>query len=325
MRKVLVVSRSFGKYSREPEELLQKNGFEILRADSLEEVELSDVDALILGTAKLKGEKLRSSGVKIIARNGVGVDNVDLNVATELGIPVTITPGANTVAVAEFTIALIFTLARRIVEAHNVLWKERLFVPPAGVELSGKTLGIIGFGAIGKEVARRALCLGMTVIAHDPYVDEVEFAKLSVEKVDLDTLLRDSDFVSLHVPLNESTKNLINERELSLMKSTAMIINTSRGGVINERALVEALKSKKIAGAALDTFAVEPLPGDSELYNCPNLILTPHAGAHTLEAINRMNMMAAKSIVDFFNGVIPKHVANKEVLGILKKRFSERN
>ncbi|MDK2865601.1 MAG: D-3-phosphoglycerate dehydrogenase / 2-oxoglutarate reductase [Thermotogota bacterium] len=325
MRKVLVVSRSFGKYSKEPEELLQKNGFEILRADSLEEVELSDVDALILGTAKLKGEKLRSSGVKIIARNGVGVDNVDLNVATELGIPVTITPGANTVAVAEFTIALIFTLARRIVEAHNVLWKERLFVPPAGVELSGKTLGIIGFGAIGKEVARRALCLGMTVIAHDPYVDEVEFAKLSVEKVDLDTLLRDSDFVSLHVPLNESTKNLINERELSLMKSTAMIINTSRGGVINERALVEALKSKKIAGAALDTFAVEPLPGDSELYNCPNLILTPHAGAHTLEAINRMNMMAAKSIVDFFNGVIPKHVANKEVLGILKKRFSERN
>ncbi|MDI3517737.1 MAG: D-3-phosphoglycerate dehydrogenase / 2-oxoglutarate reductase [Thermotogota bacterium] len=325
MRKVLVVSRSFGKYSREPEELLQKNGFEILRADSLEEVELSDVNALILGTAKLKGEKLRSSGVKIIARNGVGVDNVDLNVATELGIPVTITPGANTVAVAEFTIALIFTLARRIVEAHNVLWKERLFVPPAGVELSGKTLGIIGFGAIGKEVARRALCLGMTVIAHDPYVDEVEFAKLSVEKVDLDTLLRDSDFVSLHVPLNESTKNLINERELSLMKSTAMIINTSRGGVINERALVEALKSKKIAGAALDTFAVEPLPGDSELYNCPNLILTPHAGAHTLEAINRMNMMAAKSIVDFFNGVIPKHVANKEVLGILKKRFSERN
>ncbi|HCZ06927.1 MAG TPA: hydroxyacid dehydrogenase, partial [Thermotogae bacterium] len=98
-----------------------------------------------------------------------------------------------------------------------------------------------------------------------------------------------------------------------------------RGGVINERALVEALKSKKIAGAALDTFAIEPLPGDSELYNCPNLILTPHAGAHTLEAINRMNMMAAKSIVDFFNGVIPKHVANKEVLGILKKRFSERN
>lgn len=325
MRKVLVVSRSFGKYSKEPEELLQKNGFEILRTDSLEEVELNDVDALILGTAKLKGEKLRSSSVKIIARNGVGVDNVDLNVATELGIPVTITPGANTVAVAEFTIALIFTLARQIVEAHNVLWKEKRFVPPAGVELSGKTLGIIGLGAIGKEVARRALCLGMTVIAYDPYVDEVEFEKLSVEQVDLDTLLRDSDFVSLHVPLNESTKNLIDERRLSLMKSTAMIINTSRGGVINERALVEALKSKKIAGAALDTFSLEPLPEDSELFDCPNLILTPHAGAHTLEAINRMNMMAAKSIVDFFKGVIPEHIANKEVLGILKKRFSGRN
>jgi len=324
VKKVLVVSRSFGKYSREPEDLLRKSGFEILKASSLDDVDLKEVDALILGTAQLTSEKLRESSIKIIARNGVGVDNIDLEAATSLGIPVTTTPGANTSAVAEFTIALIFALARRIVEAHNRLWKEKRFVPPAGVEVSGKTLGVIGFGAIGREVATRALCLGMRVIAYDPYVDDVEFKRQSVSRVDFDMLLKESDFVTLHVPLNESTRHLIGKRELSMMKNGVRIINTSRGNVVDEKALIDALRSGKIAGVALDTFSEEPLPEDSELYNCPNLIITPHAGAYTLEAINRMNMMAAQSVVDFFKNVIPKHVVNTEVIEMLKKRFSKR-
>ncbi|HBT38959.1 MAG: phosphoglycerate dehydrogenase [Pseudothermotoga sp.] len=320
MKRVLVLARTFGKYSSEPLKLLQDNGFEIERRQQVDVDDLKGFDAVIVGVQKITREMMQNSSVKIIAKHGVGVDNIDLEAATELGIPVTVTPNANAVSVAELTIGFIFALSKKLIDLHNTLYQKRQFVSITGLELLGKTLGIVGFGSIGKEVAKRALCLGMRVLVYDPYVEESVLKELGFEKADLDQLLRQSDFVSLHVPLNESTRHLIDREKLSLMKKTAYLINTARGGVVDEEALVEALKNGQIAGAALDVFNAEPLPVDSPFFGCPNVIMTPHVGAHTYEAILRMNMMAAESIVDFFNNKIPKHVVNKEVIPRLLER-----
>lgn len=319
----MVLARTFGKYSNEPLALLQNNGFEIERREKVDTDGLKGFEAIVVGVQRITREMLQNSSVKIIAKHGVGVDNIDLEAATELGIPVTVTPNANAVSVAELTIGFIFALSKKLIDLHNNLYQKRQFVSNVGLELHGKILGIVGFGSIGKEVAKRALCLGMRVLVYDPYVEESNLRELGVEKMELDELLRQSDFVSLHVPLNESTRHLIDREKISLMKRTAYLINTARGGVVDEKALVEALKSGQIAGAALDVFDVEPLPADSPFFDCPNVIMTPHVGAHTYEAILRMNMMAAESIVDFFNGKIPKHVVNRDVITkLIEKGFS---
>lgn len=323
MKRVLVLARTFGKYSNEPLALLQNNGFEIERREKVDADGLKGFEAVVVGVQRITREMLQNSSVKIIAKHGVGVDNIDLEAATELGIPVTVTPNANAVSVAELTIGFIFALSKKLIDLHNNLYQKRQFVSNVGLELHGKILGIVGFGSIGKEVAKRALCLGMRVLVYDPYVEESNLRELGVEKMELDELLRQSDFVSLHVPLNESTRHLIDREKISLMKRTAYLINTARGGVVDEKALAEALKSGQIAGAALDVFDVEPLPADSPFFDCPNVIMTPHVGAHTYEAILRMNMMAAESIVDFFNGKIPKHVVNRDVITkLIEKGFS---
>lgn len=320
MKRVLVLARTFGKYSHEPIVLLEKNGFIVEKSDKIESRDLKNFEAVIVGVQKITRDMLENSSIKIIAKHGVGIDNIDLQAATELGIPVTITPNANAVSVAELMIGFIFVLARKLVELHKTLYEKRQFISSVGIELFGKTLGVVGFGAIGREVARRAVCLGMRVLVYDPYVQEESLQQIGAEKVELDELLKQSDFVSLHVPLNESTKNLIDKNKISLMKKTAYLINTARAGVISEAALIEALKNGQIAGAALDVFEPEPLPADSPLFDCPNLILTPHVGAHTFEAILRMNMMAAESIVDFFNGKIPKYVVNSLVVEKLRQK-----
>ena len=319
----MVLARTFGKYSNEPLALLQNNGFEIERREKVDADGLKGFEAIVVGVQRITREMLQNSSVKIIAKHGVGVDNIDLEAATELGIPVTVTPNANAVSVAELTIGFIFALSKKLIDLHNNLYQKRQFVSNVGLELHGKILGIVGFGSIGTEVAKRALCLGMRVLVYDPYVEESNLRELGVEKTELDELLRQSDFVSLHVPLNESTRHLIDREKISLMKRTAYLINTARGGVVDEKALAEALKSGQIAGAALDVFDVEPLPADSPFFDCPNVIMTPHVGAHTYEAILRMNMMAAESIVDFFNGKIPKHVVNRDVITkLIEKGFS---
>lgn len=321
MKKLLIVTRTFGKYSQEPVEFLRKEGFEIIRSDTIDPAILKEVDALIVGTHSVTAEMMENSSLKIIAKHGVGVDNIDLEAATKKGIPVTITAGANSLSVAELTIAFIFALSRGFVWAHNKLFLERKWEGTVGQEVSEKTLGVIGFGSIGKEVVKKAVCLGMNVLVYDPYVSKDSVRLLEAIPVnDLDQLLKESDFVSLHVPLNESTKNMIGERELSLMKRSAFLINTSRGELVDEEALVKALKEGRIAGAALDVFSKEPPDPNSPLFECPNLITTAHIGAHTKEAIFRMNMMAAQSIVDFFKGRIPRYVVNKEVIQILKEK-----
>ncbi|KHC94004.1 phosphoglycerate dehydrogenase [Thermotoga sp. Mc24] len=321
MKKILIVTRTFGKYSQEPVEFLRKEGFEIIRSDTIDPDVLREADALIVGTNPLTAEMVENSSLKIIAKHGVGVDNIDLEAATKKGIPVTITAGANSLSVAELTIAFIFALSRGLVWAHNKLFLERRWEGTVGQEVSGKILGMVGFGSIGREVVKKAVCLGMNVLVYDPYVSKDSVRLLEATPVDdLEQLLKESDFVSLHVPLNESTKNMIGERELSLMKKSAFLINTSRGELVDEEALVKALKEGRIAGAALDVFSEEPPDTNSPLFECPNLITTAHIGAHTKEAIFRMNMMAAQSIVDFFKGRIPRYVVNKEVIRILKEK-----
>ncbi|MDI6851911.1 MAG: phosphoglycerate dehydrogenase [bacterium] len=320
MPKVLIATRTFGKYSQEPLELLRKYSFEILiyEKEVLPET-LGDVDALIVGTPKVTRDILANSNLKIIAKHGVGVDNIDLKAATELGIPVTVTPGANTESVAELTIGLIFVLARNIVSTHIELFQEHSWHGNVGIEIYGKVLGLVGFGAIAREVNKRAACLGMKVIAYDPYVPAKEIQNAGAKPAILEEVLQLSDFVSIHVPLTEETKGLIGEKELRQMKRSAFLINTARGGIVDEEALATALKEGWISGAALDVFSQEPPNFDSPLFGCNNLVTTPHMGAHTIEAVYRMNIMAAQAVIDFFQGRIPKHVVNQEVLSKLLK------
>lgn len=325
MRKVLISTRTFGKYTNEPVKYLEKNGFEIVRTLDKEEFSklVNQVDAVIVGGMPLTGELIEKSSLKIIAKHGVGVDNIDVESATKKGIPVTITKGANSNSVAELTISFIFALSRNIMKAHFELYSNKNWGNFVGIEVMGKTLGLIGLGSIGKEVAKKAIALGMKVIAFDKNLDKNFVEKYGILVSDIDTILRESDFVSIHVPLTNETRHLIDKDRLRLMKKTAFLINTSRGGTISEEDLAEALKNNWIAGAALDVFENEPLK-NSPLFECENVILTPHVGAHTFEAIYNMNMMAARSVVDFFNGKIPENIINSEVIDILEKRGFKR-
>ena len=215
----------------------------------------------------------------------MGVDNVDLVAASERGIAVFNAPGGNTIAAAELTMALLISVARKIPAAEASLrsgaWDRAAF---KGVELRGKVLGLIGCGRIGGEVATRCQAFGMGVVVYDPYLTEQRADELGVQLVGLEEVFEVGDFVSIHVPLTEETRGILGADQLSMMKQTAFIVNASRGGVVDEAALVDALTRGAIAGAALDVYEREPLPGDSPLRSAPNLVLTPHLGAATAEA-----------------------------------------
>lgn len=316
MKKILISTRTFGRYSDDPINLLKENNFEVINVDEKNITDyIRNADAIIVGTTPITGEMLKKSKIKIIAKHGVGVDNIDLQVATELGIPVTITLGANTPSVAELALTFILALSRNIVAAHCEVFQKQSWPNVVGMEIGGKALGLLGFGNIARQLSKMAICLGMKVMAHDPFVSRDDIARTGVTPAEFDEIFEKADFVSVHVPLTSETRNLIGERELKSMKRTSFLINTARGHIVNEEALAKALKEKWIAGAALDVFANEPLNPESPLFECQNIIVTPHIGAHTKEAIYRMNMMAAQTIVDFFKGNIsPNIVVNREVI-----------
>lgn len=318
--KVVVTARSFASTDQGPLRALEEAGAEVklvrpdkrLGVDDMADL-LAAVHAAIVGADPVTREVLaRARRLKVVAMHGVGTDHIDVEAATEFGVVVTHAPGSNTAAVAELTIAFIFALARNLVHAHlsTSAGEWRRFV---GVEVGGKTLGLVGLGRIGRAVAARAKALGMLVQGYDPFVDPVVAASEGVELVSLDILMRTSDFVSIHIPLNRDTELLIDAEMLDRMKPTAFLINTSRGRVVDERALAERLRSGRIAGAALDVFWNEP-PVGSEIVRLPNVILTPHMGAHTAEAIRRMSEMAAQSVTDLMQGRVPPYVVNPEVL-----------
>jgi glyoxylate reductase len=275
---------------------------------------------LPLLTERIDGEVMDQAGprLKIIANYAVGFNNIDLPAATARRIVVTNTPGVLTDTTADLTMALLLAVARRIVESDVYTragkyqsWAPLLFV---GTDIHHKTLGLMGFGRIGTAVARRAWGFDMRILYHDegPVNPEME-KQVKAQRVDLETLLRESDFISLHVPLTPETHHLMGPKEFSLMKPTAFIINTSRGEVIDEKALVEALTTKQIAGAALDVYEKEPEIPEA-LKQMPNVILLPHIGSASLETRTKMGMMAAENLAAFFKGQRPPNCLNPEVL-----------
>ena len=283
--------------------------------------EVKQCDALLcLLTDKIDKEVIDANHkLKIISNYAIGFNNIDVAYATKKGIPVTNTPGKAIVdAVAEHTIALMFAITKRIVEADQFMragkyktWEPLLLL---GMELVGKTIGIVGLGRIGSGVAQRAKAMGMKMVYYDVKRNADFEKEFSAHYLSLNDLLKSADVVSVHVPLLPTTKHLIGNKELSLMKKTAYLINTSRGQVIDEKALAQSLKHKKIAGAGLDVYEFEPKL-TAGLTKLPNVVLTPHIASATIEARSEMSLDAAQNILAVLRGRKPKMLVNKEVYG----------
>lgn len=280
---------------------------------------VGEYDALIVrNQTKVTADLLKAAArCIVVGRAGVGVDNIDIETASDLGIVVAYTPEENSISVAEQVIGLMLCLARRFAAADASVkrgeWNRMGFL---GVELFGKTLGIIGLGRIGARVALRAAAFGMRIISYDPYLtkNHLTVTETHTELVDMATLLKESDFITTHLPLTPETKHMINEKTLAKMKQTAYLINTSRGGVVKEEALYEALSKGKIAGAALDVREKEP-PGESPLHNLDNILLMPHVAAFTREAQDKVveslsedvdRVLSGKPALRFANFPVPK-------------------
>ncbi|MDU4959177.1 MAG: phosphoglycerate dehydrogenase [Sporomusaceae bacterium] len=315
-KKVLVAARSFAR-SPEAKAVLTQHGCELTLNPydrPLTEAELLSLlpgmDALVAGNDAVTAAVIGAAvpGLKIIAKHGVGYDTIAVDRAAELGVPVTIAPGANSRSVADLTLALMLALARRIPQLDRLVRRnswERL----PGSELAGKTLGLIGVGSIGGEVARRARGFEMNCIAYDRCQRNDVCEQYGVRYVTLPKLLADSDYVSLHVPATAETAGMINRHTLGLMKPTAYLINTARGDLVVEEDLYYALAANRIAGAALDTFREEPLH-DSRLFELDTVVLTPHTGAHTREATVRTGILAAEEVVRVLSGLQPRYAVN---------------
>lgn len=274
---------------------------------------ISEYDAIMIrsGTRLTKTIIEAGSKLKIIGRAGVGVDNIDVPTATRQGILVVNSPEGNTIAAAEHALAMMLSLSRHIPEANqsvkNSKWDRKSFV---GTEVYKKTLGIVGLGKIGSHVASVGRAMGMKLLAYDPFISMERAAQLGCRLVEMDVLLQESDYISLHIPKTEQTTHLINARALTKMKRTARIVNCSRGGIIDEQALLEALRAGEIAGAALDVFESEPL-GESELRTLgKNVILTPHLGASTEEAQINVAIDVAEQIRDVLLGLSARSAVN---------------
>ncbi len=275
---------------------------------------LEGVDAVLADLDPFTARVLLAADrLKVISRPGVGYDAIDVNAATARGVAVCTTPGANRHSVAELTLALILQCARKIMENEAEVRRggwDRV----VGKEIAGSTLGIVGLGTIGKEVAQRARAFEMRVLAYDLMQDQQFAEEHQVTHVSLEQLLRESDYVSLHVFLDQRTHHLMNAERLAMMKPTAYLINTARGPVVDEEALIQALKEKRIAGAALDVFAHEPLPTDSPLRALENVYLYPHLAGSTQEVFRASGMMAAENAIRVLRGERPLHIVNPEVL-----------
>jgi D-3-phosphoglycerate dehydrogenase len=277
---------------------------------------IKDFDAIIVRSrTKVTREVIEAADkLKIIARAGVGVDNVDVEAATERGIMVVNAPESTSVTVAEHTMGLIMALARKVSIADKSVkegkWEKSRFM---GIELAGKTLGIIGMGRIGSQVAKRCQAFDMDVLVNDPYITEEVASKIGARVVDKETLLKNSDVITIHVPLTPETKHSISRKEFDIMKENAFIINCARGGIIKEDDLYESLKSGKIGGAGLDVFENEP-PEGSPLLELDNLVATPHIGASTKEAQSGAAIIVANEVKKVFLGEAPKNVLNMPVL-----------
>lgn len=306
-------------------DLIKKAGYEIvLSPDPKPETVLPlmrGVKAIILRTGIRMSRELMAQGddLWVISRTGAGVDNVDVQAATEMGILVTCVPGANTISVVEHTIALMFAWMKQIPLMDQAVREDRFDIRFKNLprDLREKTLGLVGLGRIGSELARICHCaFGMTVLGYDPYLPKEAKQRLGewVRFCEMEELFRESDVISLHLPLLPATQKIIGARELGWMKRDAFLINTSRGGIVDETALIRCLKERRIAGAGLDVFVQEPLEKESPLKGLSNVILTPHTAALTRECVLRLALEATQSALAVLQGQRPQGIVNPEVL-----------
>jgi phosphoglycerate dehydrogenase-like enzyme len=275
---------------------------------------LPNIDAVLASMDRFTGAVMASPAaarLKIISRWGVGYDAVDVPTATQQGIVVAYTPGLLNETVADYAFALLLSVARRVHQGHLAL-HEGVWQSAWGHDIHGKTLGLLGCGRIGQAVARRAKAFELRVIAHDP-TPSLAAQSIDVEYVSLDELLSLSDFLSLHAALTPENRGMLGRAQLQRMKPTAYLINTARGALIDEAALVQALQEGRIAGAALDAFTTEPLPADHALRSAPNLLITPHQASFARETGERVSLTAAQAIVDLMQGRRPQFTVNPEV------------
>jgi D-3-phosphoglycerate dehydrogenase len=297
--------------------ILRAAGLEVdvkvgLGPDQLEQI-IGDYDGLAVRSAtKVTGRLLeRARRLKVVGRAGVGVDNVDLDAATRRGVVVMNTPGGSSVTVAELALAMILGLSRHVAAATASVragrWEKKRF---QGHELAGRTLGVVGIGNIGSILVARAIAMGMRVVAYDPFLSHDAAAKLGAALVDLDALWREADVVSVHVPLTDKTRNLVDATALAKMKKGALLVNCARGGIVDERALADAVRCGHLAGAALDVFEREPPPADHPLLALENVILTPHIGASTEEAQSAVAIAVAEQLADYLVRGVVRNAVN---------------
>ncbi|QPM67116.1 phosphoglycerate dehydrogenase [Atribacter laminatus] len=309
MKKAVILARSFARSAKDPLRLLETAGIQVeIKKDPDPENEkivselIGDAEGVLVGMDRV-GEVVFTNcpNLKVVSKHGVGVDNIDLQSAQKHSVVVANAPGTNSISVAEMAFTLILILARKIPHFFEQVKNKEWGATSFGLELEGKTIGIVGFGRIGKNVAQYAQAFAMKVLYYDPFItDEISPYK----KVELEILFKDADFISLHAPLTDETREMVNDKLLSLMKKEAFLINTARGELINEEALYLSLKENRIAGAALDVFTHEP-PFDNPLLSLPNVIATPHISSHTREANLKMGNIAAENLIRVFNGEEP--------------------
>jgi D-3-phosphoglycerate dehydrogenase len=326
MHRVLVTARIFGHLSDRAYDTFRDRGIEIAanpyKGKGLSEDELTElmggVHGLLTGVDQVTAKVIQTADqLKVISKFGAGVDNIDIDAATKNGVIVTNAPGMNSDSVADMAFSLILAISRRIPFVYDLV-KKGDWPLLMGTEIWNKTLGIIGLGNIGKRVATRAKGFNMKILANDIVPDEIFVKENNIELTDLNQLIQKSDVISIHTPLTNKTKNLIDLPQLEMMKSSAFLVNTARGGIVDEDALYDALKSGKIAGAAFDVLMDEP-PRDRKLFQLDNFIATPHMAAFTTEAINNMERLSARNIIDVLDGKVPPHVVNTEVLRDAKR------
>jgi D-3-phosphoglycerate dehydrogenase / 2-oxoglutarate reductase len=319
--RVLITTRSFRKTPGKHQDILSEAGCEMVNSPldrPLEASELAEllpgIDAAILGVDQVSAEAFaKADRLKVISRYGVGVDRVDLTAATEKGVVVTNTPGGNTNAVAELTLAFMLALARNIPSHDRKIRHDDDWSLMKGVELAGKTLGLLGIGRIGQRVAELAQAFQMQILFCDPYPPAPEFVqRVGVQVCTQEHLFAHSDFLSLHLPLTPETRGIVSADGLASMKRSAFLINTARGGLVDESALFTALQTGTIAGAAFDTFEAEPSTGNP-LTALPNFISTPHIGSSTEQTTLRMGLMAAENALAVLRGERPEYVVNPQV------------
>ncbi|TET10324.1 MAG: hydroxyacid dehydrogenase, partial [Candidatus Atribacteria bacterium] len=306
--KILITPRSFASFSDKPLKMLTERDYKIKRNNTgrpykKEEMLklIKDVDGIIIGIDELSAEIIEEANeLKVISKYGIGLDNIDINMATNKKIIVTSTPTANVDAVADLAFGLILSLARRIPEADRKT-KSAKWGKIIGKSVWEKTIGIIGLGKIGRQVVKRAKGFEMNILVFDIVKDKKFAQKYGIKYVNLEKLLRKSDYITIHIPLNDATRNMISYEELEKMKKDAFLINTSRGGIVDEEALYDALRNNKLRGAALDVYNNEPLR-ESPLKELDNIIMTPHIGAYTEEAIENMSIQAAQNLIDVLEG-----------------------